>query len=411
MFMHRRIIQNITICFTCWLLLLSFSGCSQTRDELRSKSVKVFKRNIEYSEGKPIKAIFQPTIVSTSDGTVHLFAQGRLYNSHDHTDKVLLYKSSGDHGDTWSDTRFLTPPGSFWGIASYVVVDSLTASEQLHVIFVYSRVKLFELYSERELKTLFNIAKADYSEEQTSILYKLSSSDNGNTWERGILKEDFMSKYDKHGRYISFFTPVGQINRVSNGPHRGRILAGGAVKYADRPIPDPRDIYDYKQTSSSFIYSDDNGESWQLGGIAPYGGNEASVAEIHGDSLIMIRRRNKDNEVPKRILNRSFDGGASWQENEFTEDLPSPRCLGILYEDEGVFLYTTPAKKQRLKAWIAYSHDKGDTWQHKVLKRGFFSYSDIERIKGTDYYMVAFARVHHGELGLSTIRIHRDWLY
>jgi sialidase-1 len=402
--------HRISICLI-YLLLLSWCSFVQAQNDFRSKSVKVFKRNTKYVEDKPIKGVFQPTIASTRDGTIHLFAQGRLYNSHDNTEKVLLYKSSEDHGDSWSDTKYLTPPGSFWGIASYVVVDSVTDSEHINVIFVYSKVKLFELYSKQELTTLFNISKEDYSEVQTSILYRLSSSDNGETWERGILKEDFISKYDQHGRYISFFTPVGQINQVRHGPHKGRILAGGAVKFADKPIPDPRDIYDYKLTSSSFIYSDDNGESWQLGGIAPYGGNEASVAEIHGDSLIMIRRRNKENIEPRRILNRSNDGGTSWEKNELIEDLPSPRCLGILYEDEGVYLYSTPAKKQRLKAWLGYSLNKGDTWQHKVLKRGFFSYSDIERIKGTDYYIVAFARVHHGELGLSTKRFHKSWLF
>jgi len=402
--------RYISICVLFCGLICS-NGLAQISSKNRTRSVRVFKTNFEYEKGKPIKGTFQPTITSTGNGTIHLFAQGRLYNSHDNTDKVLLYTKSLDYGNTWSETEFLTPPGSFWGIASYVVEDTVTGKEYINVIFAYSKVKLFELYDELELESKFNINRASYSDTQTTILYQLTSIDNGTTWDRRVLKENFLSKYDQEGRYISFFTPVGQINTVKSGPDRGRLLAGGAIKFADEPLPDPQDIYDYNRTSSSFIYSDDQGESWQLGGIAPIGGNEASVAEVSGDTLIMIRRRNKDYPETNRILNRSYDAGVSWTQNISIESLPSPKCLGILYEDDGVFFYSTPVKKQRIRGWLAVSFDKGESWGGKIVYRGLFSYSDFERVKGTEYYIVAFARLHHGEFGLSVKRIHKDHLF
>ena len=389
-----------------------FSSCVREGQDVAylSNSKQVFQTGIVYEPGKTIRGAFQPTVISTSNGQVHIFAQGRLYNSEDDTDKVLMYKYSEDKGKTWSTIEYLTEPGSFWGVASYLTTDPSTSNEQINLMLAFSKVKLFELYTDEELRSKFNIEPLDYLEEETSILYQLTSSDNGQTWNKGVVNETFLSNYHSDGNYISFFTPVGQVNKVTEGSYAGRILAGGVAKFSEGPIANPSDIYDYPLSASTLIYSDDNGVTWNLGGLTPYGGNEASVASIvNGDRLIMIRRRNGGDGNVKRILNYSSDGGLSWTENEVVEELASPKCLGILYDDGERLLYSTPNKDGRYRGWVGFSQD-GLSWKGRVVEEGFFSYSDVERLNGTDDYLVAYSIIHHGELGISIKTFNKEWL-
>jgi len=64
----------------------------------------------------------------------------------------------------------------------------------------------------------------------------------------------------------------------------------------------------------------------------------------------------------------------------------------------------------RFRGWIGYSLDEGKSWKGKIVQPGLFSYSDLERLKGTDIYAVAYSHGIHGELGLYIRFFTEQWL-
>jgi hypothetical protein len=214
---------------------------------------------------------------------------------------------------------------------------------------------------------------------------------------------------------VPFFNPIGQVHRIEDGPKAGRLIIAGPVKFGrDGPIANPSDIYDYKMQTSALIYSDDDGESWHLAGLTPEGGNEASAVAIDdGRRIIMIRRRNSRETTPARIVNYSDDFGLTWTPNTYVQDMPSPLCLGVLFKDGEKLIFTQPALAQplpRMPGWIGVSTDEGRTWTGKIIQKGPFSYSDIDRIPGTDIYAVAYSHAMHGELGMYIRFFTEEWL-
>ena len=403
---------------TCFLLIffLSLASCRDEclYDECEAylgEAELVFQAGTVYTPGQTLRGLFQPTVLSTTSGSLVVFAQGRINSSEDDEDKVLIFSRSEDRGQTWSRTEFLTLPASFWGASAFLSKDEATGKEKLNALLTYSKPKLFELYSDEELLEHFNINVDNYDDDDASILYHLTSLDDGLSWHGQPASQTFLNSTNASGKYIAFFSCVGQSNRITNGPFAGRIIIGGPVSYADIAIVDPFDIYAYQNGSSSMIYSDDEGLSWQIGGITEEGGNEASVAAIEGgETIMMIRRRNGDYPSTKRIVNYSADQGRTWTANAAIEDLPSPKCLGILYDDGERLLYSSPKHDSRTQGWIGYSHDEGSTWDGRVVEPGLFSYSDITRIKGTESYIVAYSLLHHGELGLAIRIFNESWL-
>ena len=61
-----------------------------------------------------------PAIVTTMDGTLIAFAEGRRDNSHDpgNGDIDLVFKRSTDNGATWSALQVLDDPGEKWGASN-----------------------------------------------------------------------------------------------------------------------------------------------------------------------------------------------------------------------------------------------------------------------------------------------------
>lgn len=355
--------------------------------------------------------VFQPSVTTTSTGRVMVFAQGRVNTSVDGSDKVVVYNYSDDNGRTWSEPRFLTEPGCFWGIGTYV---SRTApgKEKISVMFTYGKKELFRRYNKAELKRHFNIDKSDYAGDCAAFLYRLTSTDDGKTWQGGPLEANVMGRYyGPDQKYLAFFSPIGQTHVIKEGPWQGRYIIAGPIKENETgPVEDATTIYDYNQDGSCLVYSDDKGESWHFAGAAPPGGNEASAVAINrGRTIMMVRRRN---EQGPRIVNYSDDCGQTWTQNRELRQVPRTRCLGVMKEFGDALLLSVPEDNlPRSKGWIGYSRDNGETWQGKTVQKGLFSYSDFTRLPGGDAFIVAYSHGHHGELGLYARRFSSKWLF
>ena len=114
------------------------------------------------------------------------------------------------------------------------------------------------------------------------------------------------------------------------------------------------------------VYSDDNGQTWQVSGRASVGGDEAKVTELV-DGRILMSIRHSGN----RWYNISEDGGETWQPTTSTwTDIIAPACNGDLIRytsvnqghDKNRLLHSVPYGTSREKVTVYVSYDEGETW-------------------------------------------------
>jgi sialidase-1 len=134
------------------------------------------------------------------------------------------------------------------------------------------------------------------------------------------------------------------------------------------------------------IFSDDHGETWQLGGRTPkHQVNECQVAELSGNRL-MLNMRNYDRSKTSRQRAVSHDGGATWVDQQFDAALPEPICQASLRADgwnsdgtrEWLFFSNPASSSARVNLTLRLSFDEGASWPlSKVLHAGPSAYSDL----------------------------------
>ena len=114
------------------------------------------------------------------------------------------------------------------------------------------------------------------------------------------------------------------------------------------------------------VYSDDNGQTWQVSGRASVGGDEAKVTELVDGRILMSIRHGGN-----RWYNISEDGGETWQPTTSTwYDIIAPACNGDLIrytsENQGYnknrLLHSVPYGSSREKVTVYISYDEGETW-------------------------------------------------
>lgn len=114
------------------------------------------------------------------------------------------------------------------------------------------------------------------------------------------------------------------------------------------------------------VYSDDNGQTWNVSERASIGGDEAKVTELVDGRILMSIRHNGN-----RWYNISSDGGITWQEttSEWTE-IVAPACNGDLIrytsvnqnDDKNRLLHSVPFGSSRKDVTVYVSYDEGETW-------------------------------------------------
>ena len=128
-------------------------------------------------------------------------------------------------------------------------------------------------------------------------------------------------------------------------------------------------------------FSDDSGETWSMGELAPRAcdaqPNEVQVAECLDGSLLLLARR--FGGVARRLTARSADGAMSWTPLVPDAHLPDPSCMSGLISLEGrdTLICTgpsSPTARMHGMAWV--SRDCGATWDSGItIDPGPFAYS------------------------------------
>ena len=109
---------------------------------------------------------------------------------------------------------------------------------------------------------------------------------------------------------------------------------------------------------------------------------------------MILSSRNQKGDIRQRILAYSSDGGQTWEEQYFEEQLPDPVCQGSILdlgEKEGktILAHSNNAdEKDRNYLTIKISYDSGKTWDHLIpvdftsnpTKLPWTAYSDLVRL-------------------------------
>lgn len=276
-----------------------------------------------------------PALITTQKGTLLAFCEGRKTSRSDHGDLDLVLRRSLDAGKTWQPMQLVYEEGGD---------KKITIGNPCPVVDQESgRVWL------------------PFCRDNDDVLISYSD-DDGRTWAkpREITRD---VKQDGWGWYA---TGPGVGIQLTRGKQKGRLVI---------PCDHRRQINGRWVTHSHIFYSDDHGESWQLGGtVAPHT-NECQVIEL-SDGKLMINMRNywhrEGGEAHKgnmRAVATSSDGGVTWSGLQFDKTLIEPVCqASFIRTEKGQLLFSNPASKStRHRLTVRLSGDEGKTWSKSHL--------------------------------------------
>lgn len=164
------------------------------------------------------------------------------------------------------------------------------------------------------------------------------------------------------------------------------------------------------------FYSDDHGETWVSGAIAPRDDVadsnvrlENKVAELADGRLLMNARC-----TPFRARSWSDDCGETWSVQELDHGLDAVSCNGSIlavYDDANdreVVLCSYPAGPRRTHGVVSVSFDGGETWPHtKLVVESEFAYSSLIVLPNGDIGLFYEARNH---LDIDMVTFALSWL-
>ena len=149
---------------------------------------------------------------------------------------------------------------------------------------------------------------------------------------------------------------------------------------------------DQRIQHSHVFFSDDHGETWQLGGLLPEHTDESQVVELADGRLLLNMRSywgkvaKVEDRLGKRALAWSEDGGATWSDLAFDDTLIEPVCQGSFLRhtvaaDGGKdrLLFSNPASTtDRINMTVRLSYDEAESWPvSKSLHAGPSAYSSL----------------------------------
>ena len=300
-----------------------------------------------------------PAIVSSTNGTLLAFAEGRKNGCSDTGDIDLVMKRSMDNGQTWSELQVIWDDGKRVCGNPAPVVDESTGT--IHLLSTWN------LGEDHERAIIDGISK------DTRRIFVMSSDNDGLSW----TGPQEITNSVKKENWTWYATGPCHGIQLTLGPAKGRLL-----------IPCDHIEAGSKKLYSHSIYSDDHGKSWNLGRTTPQDQvNECTVAELP-DGRLMLNMRNYDRIHKSRKIAISKDGGITWGDISSDETLIEPLCQASMlsvFEEEGdnhTLYFLNPANENRREnLTLRSSQDYGKSWiESMVLHEGPSAYSDLTRL-------------------------------
>jgi len=298
-----------------------------------------------------------PSVITTGEDSLLAICEGRKTSRDDHGNIDLLMKRSTDGGRTWSEQQVIYEEG---GEAEVTIGNPCPVFDQGAGTIVLPFCR------------------------NNRDVFVTKSTDEGRTWSTPVNITDQVKKPD----WTWYATGPGIGIQMQRGRHQGRLV-----------IPcDHREEVDGEMVKMSHtFYSDDGGETWELGDSVALHTDECQVAELE-DGRLMVNMRNyweRDGGQPelgnKRVVSFSEDGGETWSDLLFDETLIEPVCQASLIRyqppretEESWLLFSNPAdKERRIQMTARLSYDGGRTWPvERTIFEGGSAYSCLTELPG-----------------------------
>ena len=195
-----------------------------------------------------------PALIVTREGSLLAFCEGRKNNRRDHGDIDLLVKRSSDGGRTWSEQRIVYEEGG---------TEEITIGNPCPVV-------------DQETGTIW----LPFCRDNKDVLLT-KSIDDGVNWSDPV---DITADVKKP-EWTWVATGPGIGIQLEHGSYKGRLVIPCDHGKGSGEEGDERVQY------SHVFYSDDHGETWQLGAaVAPHT-DECQVIET-ADGTLLINMRN-----------------------------------------------------------------------------------------------------------------------
>lgn len=330
------------VIITLLSILFVLSACDNTgkgKPQEGPRMDTIMTRTVLYRPGDYDSKNYRiPAIITASDGSLVVATDKRKANDRDLPEDIdIVINRSTDGGRTWSEPYTLVQgQGVGKGFGDCALVR--TNDEGGLLAAFVGGCGFWQGRREAPLRT-----------------YIARSSDNGQTWTepKDITDEIYGARCENEvsRTWWSAFFASGNGLLTSTG----RIMFVLAV----------RDTEEWA-ACNYVVYSDDNGETWQISGRASQRGDEAKVVELADGRILMSIRHEGE-----RWYNLSEDGGVTWNpETSVWTDLVATACNGDLIryssvkdgEERNVLLHSLPAPEKRENVTVYVSYDEGQTW-------------------------------------------------
>lgn len=309
-----------------------------------------------YQPGDDGYACFRiPAMITTKNGTLLAFAEGRKFNCGDSGDIDLVLRRSFDGGKTWRPMQVVWSDSTNTCGNPVPVQDVSTG--KIWLISTWNNGQDHE----KQIRT--------QTGKDGRRVFVLSSDDDGKSW--SAPKE--ITRDVKRPDWTWYATGPCHGLQIANGKFKGRLV-----------VPVNHVQLSTNKNLVHIIYSDDHGSTWKIGNNTPQDkANEVTVAELSGGNL-MLNIRNADRKKHTRLYTTSTDGGQTWAHLQTDTALIEPVCQGSLLnfslsKNKTILLFSNPADmKKRVNLTLRASLDDGKTWPYKqVIFAGPSAYSDI----------------------------------
>jgi sialidase-1 len=296
-----------------------------------------------------------PAIVVSPRGVILAFCEGRKFESQDAGKIDLVLKRSHDGGKTWGPLQILaTGPDRRCG-DPVPLVERKTGA----VLIVYMK-----------FPATLTVPDLLAGKGPKNVMVS-RSTDDGATW--GPAK-DITAQVRGPG-----------WDTYATGPCHGLQLASGRLIVPCYHLIKGQTLENEGEFNAShLIYSDDGGEIWKVGGIAPQASDECVAVET-ADGSVYLNMRYEKKGATMRLEGWSRDHGATLTDIREVPELLDPQCQGSAIrfteaktQGRNRVLFSNLVSRTRDHLRVSLSYDECKSWpSSKLINEGPAGYSDL----------------------------------
>lgn len=314
-----------------------------------------------------------PAVVTTRSGVLLAFAEGRHGSLADAGNIDLVLKRSGDGGCTWGPLQMVHDRGPD------------TAGNPAPVLTASGRLVLLSTTNAADASEA-EIMRGEVTPEQSRRVFVQHSDDDGVSW--SAPRE--ITGQAKAENWRWYATGPGHALRLTGAAHRDRLVV--PANHSIAPPAGSSDLgTEARYYGGHLLYSDDAGETWQIGAVDdnPNGYvnvNETTAAELPDGRLYLNTREHNGSAPGNRADTWSADGG----ESLVLPYRPQATLVGPVVQasvlqlsgPKAPLLFSGPADPaSRAAMTLRISTDQGATWRPALALSGLpAGYSDLVQL-------------------------------